>query len=102
MKINLITEKEITDFEREIGHEIVVNERPHSYNLPRYYAKFENCEVKEDCCLIGTYGNGSTIDEALSNYCNEVSNKRMVFNSHTSKRQEIVFPKLVHTKLLNR
>ena len=104
MKLNLIATKEILDFEKEIGYELVVNERAihaGSYaSLSKYYVQFENAEVMEGGCLVGEYGNGSTIDEALKDYCREISNCRIVFGAYTNERKEVQFPKLIHTKLL--
>lgn len=45
--------------------------------------------------------NGNTIDQAISDYCQRVSNCRVIFNAY-AERREIQFPKLVHTKLLGR
>lgn len=106
MKLNLISTKEILDFEKEIGYELVVNERDiHAgshVRLSKYYVKFENSEVMEGGCLIGKCGNGNTIDEALKNYCSEVSNCRIAFDVCTPQRKEIQFPKLIHSKFLGR
>jgi len=102
MRINLIPEKEILDFEKEIGFELEVNERPLSPHnkivIHKYYAQFENSEVMLGGCLFGAYGNGNTIDDAIRDYCKQVSNCRIVFNSYTPNRKEIQFPKLIHTK----
>lgn len=104
MKLNLISVKEILDFEKEIGYELVVNERPIHAGSParlsRYYVQFEKAEVMEGGCLAGKYGNGNTIDEAIKDYCREVSNCRVAFGAYTNERKEIQFPKLVHSKLL--
>ena len=104
MKLNLITTKEILDFEKEIGYELVVNERTVHAGSParlsKYYVQFENSEVMGGGCLAGRYGNGNTIDEAIKNYCREISNCRIAFGAYTNERKEIQFPKLVHTKLL--
>lgn len=104
MKFNLITSKEILDFEKEIGHELEVNERVIHAGSParlyKYYVKFQNSDVMEGGCLIGKYGDGNTIDEAIKDYCHKVSHSRIAFNSFTPNRTEIVFPKLNHTKLL--
>lgn len=104
MKLNLITTKEILDFEKEISYKLVVNERAvHAGSparLPKYYAKFEKAEVMEDGFLAGKYGNGNTIDEAIKDYCREVSNCCIAFGACTNEREEVQFPKLVHTKLL--
>lgn len=51
MKLNLITTKEILDFEKEIGYELVVNERAIHVGSParlsKYYVQFENAEMME-------------------------------------------------------
>jgi len=104
MILNLITSKEILDFEKEIGYELVVNERAIHAGSParlsKYYVQFENAEVIEGGCLVAKYGNGNTIDEAIKDYCREVSNCKIAFSAYTSERKEIQFPKLIHTKLL--
>jgi len=102
MKFNLISTKEILDFEKEIGIEIVVNERKEYSKGCKYYVKFEHSEIMEGGSLIGSYGNGDTIDEALENYCKEIQNKRMAFNAYTPNRREVVCPKFTHTKRLGR
>jgi hypothetical protein len=104
MKLNLITTREILDFEKEIGYELVVNERDINAGSParlsRYYVQFEHANVMQGGCLIGKHGNGNTIDEAIKDYCREVSNCRIAFGDYPSERKEIKFPKLVHSKLL--
>lgn len=102
MKFYLLKEKEITEFEKEIGYELSVCERPLSMRLPKYYVYFLDGESSEGGCLITYSGNGNTVDEALIDYCKKVSSRRMVFNSYTTDRKEIVFPKLIHTKFLNK
>jgi hypothetical protein len=105
MKLNLIPVKEILDFEKEIGYELAVNERPiHGENksrISRYYVQFENSEVMESDFLVSKHGNGNTIDEALKDYCYRISNCRIAFNAGTNERKEIQFPKLIHSKLLS-
>lgn len=102
MKFNLIETKEILDLEKEIGFELVVNERPKSDTVSKYYVAFEGGEVMQGGCLLGSFGNGNTIDEAIRNYCLEVETKRMAFGGYTDDRKEVVIPKLVHTKLLGK
>ena len=105
MKINLIETKEILDLEKEIGYELEANERPISsasrVGLHRFYVSFKEGEVMQGGCLIGSSGNGNTIDEALQDYAKQISCTRMVFGAYTNNRKEISFPKLVHTKVLN-
>lgn len=100
MKINRINTKEILDFEKELNVELEVNERPPSSGLYRYYVSFNNTEVSEGSMLIGSFGNGSTIDEALQDYCKEIETKTIVLFARSDKRREILCPKLIHTKQL--
>lgn len=46
-----------------------------------WYAKLDHCMVDEGDVLSGAFGNGSTPDEALSDYCRRISGKRVVFDS---------------------
>lgn len=45
----------------------------------KYYASFNNANIKEKGCTIGKYGDGMTPDEAIINYCLEISGKEMWF-----------------------
>ncbi len=101
MIINLIKEQEILDFEKQIGYELEITERPIHSGLNRYYVSFKGGESMEDGLLVGHSGNGNTIDDALRDYCKQISCRRMVFGAYTNSRKEITFPKLVHTKMLN-
>jgi len=106
MKIKEIENKEILDFEKEIFYELVATERAiHAgspVGLSKWSVQFENSEVMDGGCLASRYGNGNTIDEAIKDYCRIVSNCRIAFGAYTNERKEIQFPKLVHTKLLNK
>ncbi len=105
MKINLISTKEILDYEKEIGIELVVTERAihagSAAGLSRYFVCFGGGDVAENSMLVGVTGNGDTIDKAITDYCHQISNKKMVFGANTTKRKEIQLPKLIHTKYLN-
>ncbi len=105
MKLNLISTKEILDYEKEIGVELVVTERSIHIGSPaklsRYFVQFETGEICENSMLIGATGNGDTIDQAIADYCHRVSNRKMAFGAYTSDRKEIEMPKLIHTKFLN-
>lgn len=100
MKLNLIEKKEILDLEQEIGFELEVNERPIHSGLPKFYVSFKDGESMEGGCLVSHFGNGNTVDEALQDYSNQISCRRMAFGAYTPNRKEIQFPKIVHTKLV--
>jgi len=102
MKFNLISTKEILDFEQEIGTELVVNERKEYGKGCKYYVQFEHSEVMTGVFLVSSYGNGDTIDEAIENYCVKIQNKRIAINADTPNRREVVCPKFTHTKKLGR
>lgn len=96
MKLNLIPTKEITELEKEIDHELEVRERPPHSDCKRYYVSFKGGESSEGSVLVGYSGNGDTIDEALQDYCKQVSCRKMIFNAFKSERKEILFPKLTN------
>jgi hypothetical protein len=102
MKVNSIQVKEILDFEKEIGRELIVNERFISaksrIGMNRFYVEFEKSSILGDGVLIGSAGNGNTIDEALVNYCSIISGETLVFDEMTPDRIYIKVPKLIHTE----
>lgn len=102
MKINTIETKEILEFEKEIGHELVANTRPIHSEFKTFYVNFKSCEQIDKTILRSIVGDGNTIDSALKDYCKQVSCRMMVFNAFGSNRREVLFPKLIHTKLLKK
>jgi len=58
----------------------------------RYYAQFEDCEVKKGVCLLSEYGNGGTPEEAMANYAQEISGALLVLNAFGPNRREIQAP----------
>ena len=98
MRIERIKEQNILDFEKEHGLDLVITERSKEYMNPvyKFYARFENTETKGDGILIGEYGNGNTPEEAINDYCNLISGKRIVFKAYTEERKEISVHKLFY------
>jgi len=83
----------IYEFADVIDKEIVI--RRYSNQNNRFMAKFEHSETKKnksDCILSGSYGNGNSPEEALSNYMKEIQGKVLIFNAMSDKRQEYVVP----------
>ena len=101
MKVELLEEIEITDFEREIGVELVIKERLFNGSSNKWYARFQNSDTKDGNILIRSYGVGNTVDDCLKDYCKEISFKRLILNALSENRKEILLPKLVHTKKIN-
>jgi hypothetical protein len=87
MKINLV------EFADLIDKELVINYYPNQNG--RYTAQFDSCEVKEDCMLAGTYGNGHSPLEAMNDYAKQISNTKIIFHAMNEKyRQEYLVPQL--------
>jgi hypothetical protein len=76
---------------------MVVRERPFlpEGDAAKYFASFERTEIKNDCVLIGAYGNGATENEAIANYAKRISFCRIVVNAFKRNRREIQVPRLV-------
>lgn len=62
----------------------------------RYYAKFDNVEVKAGHCLESKFGNGRTREEAIADYAKSISNRKLVINSYQFNRNEIDAPTLTY------
>ncbi len=96
MKIEETKKQNILDFESEHNLNLEIKSRPKSYNLPRYIASFEKCEVKGIGVLTSSYGNGDTPTEAIRDYCQQLSREVIVIDAYTPKRREIVVPELFY------
>ena len=94
--INTIDQITIEEFADREGFEMMINERPKPDGDPsRHYARFDCVEVMDRGCLVGTFGNGSTVEEAVDNYAKEISLKRLAFKSYTKNRREVEVPRLI-------
>ena len=51
---------------------------------------FENCEVKDGCFLIGTFGRGNTFEEACENYLEQIQGKTLVFNTYGNRKEVVL------------
>lgn len=58
----------------------------------RYYARFDHSETSEGAVLVGTYGDGATPEQAISNYQNILIGKRLVIDAFKKTRREIPCP----------
>lgn len=68
------------------------------HNLPSYYCRFQNCEIKENSTLSSVAGNGSTEADALADYAAKISGRYLVFNAYQDSRKEVQCPILVQQK----
>ena len=105
MKIEINEQPRMTIEEFADLHDLTVdvNERTPSMmgdrwtEESRYYAQFRDSEIKEGRMLAGTYGNGCTPEQAISDYASEISEKLLVLHafSHSQERREIWVPVLI-------
>ena len=51
---------------------------------------FENCEVRDECFLIGEFGRGNTFEEACENYLERLQGKILVFNVFGNRKEVIL------------
>lgn len=93
----------IEEFAEKHNLVMVVKERgsslmrmPHIGRSGRFYAEFENSEIKGDGVLIGVFGNGPTPKDAISDYARHISERRLVLKAwNKSERREIEVPRLM-------
>lgn len=102
MKIigNKIHQNTLSEFADRHGLVMVVNERPPNYvgifATNRYYASFENIEVKDENFLTSTYGDGCIPEYAIMDYCSKIRGKLLVFGAYTDKRKEFWAPEQLY------
>jgi len=99
MKVDIVPleRMSIQDFAYQDGLVIKVIERVSSHwPYCRWFARFDGFELKEGSCLVSTFGNGSTVDEAIANYCSLISEKHGVVNAYLGSRKEIYRIPIVH------
>jgi len=104
MKI-VVYEKERTTIEKLADkHNLVMEIRervPSDVPAPwspdmKYYAHFEDTEVKDGSCLRGEFGNGATHTDAIKDYAVRISGETIVIDAYGGKnRREIRVPILV-------
>jgi len=73
-----------------------IHERTKDPKPDKYYAHFENSDIKDGRVLRGVFGNGSTEAFAISDYAKEISGQILILNAwnSTKKRREIHVPTL--------
>ncbi len=69
-----------------------VHERSIVSGLPRYTASFEGVEVMENGILTSSYGNGSSPEEAIADYAERISGRRLAHNAYRSDRSNFEAP----------
>ena len=82
----------LDEFAAQYGLEMAVNERSPELvknGAKPFWASFIGLEIKEDYCLISRCGNGNTPDEAIVDYCDQISNRPLVYKAYTQQRCDI-------------
>lgn len=64
-------------------------------DLMRFYAKFEDCDLKGDGVLIGMFGNGPTPEQAIKDYARKISLQTLVKYGNSCKESWIQVWRLI-------
>jgi hypothetical protein len=51
---------------------------------------FRDCNIKDGDFLVSEFGTGKTFEEAVNNYIEKISGKRLVFHAFSDSRYEAV------------
>lgn len=51
--------------------------------------RYENCEIKDGCALLTTFGRGSDFEDACRDYLAKIRGKTLVFNAYNETRREV-------------
>ena len=81
-EIHRVDVVELEDFADKHGLKMVVRERmqqPHPN--AKFYACFENVEIKDGIILRSPHGNGATVEEAIKEYATEISKRHLVYRA---------------------
>lgn len=86
----------LKQFAETNGLEMSVNERAREFwndkRGTRFYAWFENAEIKEDVILHTFAGNGDTPHEAVYRYMEGIRGKMLVLDAMTGYRRTLFVP----------
>ncbi len=77
----------IRQFAKKNNLKLVVKERK---TEPKYYAYFDDVEIKVGNLLIGSFGNGSTKKEAINEYAKKIINSHLVVGAGTRYRVDLI------------
>ena len=96
MKIEMHLQETVTleDFAKRHDLTMAVYERnpveiPFN-NLKKYFCYFKYLEILEGPILRSTSGDGDTINEAIEEYCKELSNKKIVIKATDPKSRKVL------------
>jgi len=96
--INNLDRVNLEDFANEHNLTMLVSERDitaQALSMSNYTAKFKGVEVKKGLTLEGAYGNGMTPEEAIKDYCKQISGQWIAVNAYSDSRRLIYAPHLI-------
>lgn len=89
----------LEEFADKHGLDLHMNERGpdlrSTFNLCRWYCSFPSFEIVEDGVLIGCSGNGETHEEAIKDYCDQISGKEAKINAFSPDCRKVQIPTLI-------
>ena len=103
--ITLVSSDTLENFADKHGLVMLVNERIPA-NLGgrwdeslRFYAHFDDAEVKKGGFLSATHGNGASVEEAIESYMAAISEQLLVVNAYGGiHRKEIRMPRFTSVR----
>lgn len=97
MKIekNLVKEMTIEKFAELHDLTMEINERPDTTINMRFYAEFKYTELIIGNGLRSAFGNGKTIEEAIQEYAENISLRKIAVYAYKTYRKNIDVPRLV-------
>ena len=96
--INNLDRVNLEDFANEHNLTMLVSERDiaaQALGLSKYTAKFKGVEVKKGLTLEGAYGNANTPEDAIKDYCKQISGQWIVVNAYGNNRMMVYAPHLM-------
>lgn len=96
--INNLERVELEEFANKHNLVMQVSERDmagQALGMSKYTAKFKGVEVKSGATLEGVYGKGMTPEDAIKDYCSEISGEWIVVNAYGNDRKLIYTPHLL-------
>lgn len=94
MEIHRVERQSIESFASMHQLTLQVHERTPD-GLPRWFCYFNDIEIKDGSVLLSGSGKGNTIEEAVKDYCNNLSRKLVVYKAtDKEKRKEFRMPLL--------
>jgi len=91
---------EIREYARDNGRELIVRSYEGVDNALKFTVSFDGGCTVDGNAMLGEFGLGRSVDEALIQYAKKISHKRMNFDIFNKHRIDILLPKFVHTHKL--